>query len=672
MVVRSFPAPPTPWSQSLAEPNIHDSAYVHSFSNIIGDVRIGANVMVAPGTSIRADEGFPFFVGENTNIQDGVVIHGLEKGRVVGTDGKEYSVWIGDNTSITHMALIHGPAFVGDNCFVGFRSTVFNAKLGNGCIVGMHCLVQDVQVPEGRYVPSGSVITTQEQADRLPEVKEEEEEFATHVIGVNDALRKGYRCAADIVCITDLRRKHQPFSANPPQSSPKNSVTNGFNPQQVSSTPQSTMNGHSPKPHTSDLPQQVRQILAQGYRVGAESADVRHFRSGSWQTCALPQSQSESAVLQAIQACLQEHRGEYVRLIAIDSANKKRISQVIIQKPEDEPVTLNNTYSNGHSQVSEIHFSAPHSAPVVPPANGWHDRVHQYLSQGFKLTTEYADSRRVRSSAWLTGTTIRDLPSLEQFLQAHRDSYVRLIAVDPQVKRRVAEMIIHQPNDQVVVSSSNSSPAPSASQSSGSLPAGVTSMVRQLLSQGHRIGAEHADERRLRSSAWQSCAPIDGRSEQEALSSIANCIAQYPDEYIRLVGVDNKAKKRVMEVLVHRPGMVVTGVPQSAPSTQFAQSAQSGYSYTSPHKPSKLSADIIQQIRQLLGGGHRIGTEHADERRFRTSSWHSCAPITTTHESEVLTALEICLEEHKGEYVRILGIDSKNKRRVYEGIIQRP
>jgi Carbonic anhydrases/acetyltransferases, isoleucine patch superfamily len=153
MVVRSFPAPPTPWSKSLAEPKIHDTAYVHSFSNIIGDVYIGANVLIAPGTSIRADEGTPFFIGENTNIQDGVVIHGLEKGRVIGDDGKEYSVWIGDNTSITHMALIHGPAYVGDNCFVGFRSTVFNAKLGKGCIVGMHALVQDVEVAPGAMFP---------------------------------------------------------------------------------------------------------------------------------------------------------------------------------------------------------------------------------------------------------------------------------------------------------------------------------------------------------------------------------------------------------------------------------------------------------------------------------------------------------------------------------------
>jgi hypothetical protein len=48
MAVRSYAAPPTPWSKSLAKPKIHETAHIHSFSNIIGDVRIGANVLVAP------------------------------------------------------------------------------------------------------------------------------------------------------------------------------------------------------------------------------------------------------------------------------------------------------------------------------------------------------------------------------------------------------------------------------------------------------------------------------------------------------------------------------------------------------------------------------------------------------------------------------------------------
>ena len=87
----------------------------------------GENVIIAPNTPFRADEGAPLFaLGQITNIPDGVVIHGLEQGRVLGDDQQAYSVWIGHDTCITHMALIHGPAYVGNDCFIGFRSTVFN------------------------------------------------------------------------------------------------------------------------------------------------------------------------------------------------------------------------------------------------------------------------------------------------------------------------------------------------------------------------------------------------------------------------------------------------------------------------------------------------------------------------------------------------------------------
>jgi carbon dioxide concentrating mechanism protein CcmM len=38
----------------------------------------------------------------------------------------------------------------------------------------------------------------------------------------------------------------------------------------------------------------------------------------------------------------------------------------------------------------------------------------------------------------------------------------------------------------------------------------------------------------------------------------------------------------------------------------------------------------------------------------------------------VVAALEACLAEHSGEYVRMIGIDPQAKRRVAETIIQRP
>jgi carbonic anhydrase/acetyltransferase-like protein (isoleucine patch superfamily) len=104
---------------------------VSPFSSIIGDVTIKDNVYIAPTTSIRADEGTPFFIGSNTNIQDGVVLHGLLNQRIpVGN--KRYSIFIGNKVSIGHGALVHGPCFIGDGVFVGFKSIVFDAIVGKG------------------------------------------------------------------------------------------------------------------------------------------------------------------------------------------------------------------------------------------------------------------------------------------------------------------------------------------------------------------------------------------------------------------------------------------------------------------------------------------------------------------------------------------------------------
>ncbi len=689
MVVRSFAAPPTPWSRNLAEPKIDPSAYVHSFSNLIGDVYIGANVLIAPGTSIRADEGNPFYIGNGTNVQDGVVIHGLEKGRVIGDDGKEYSVWIGDRTSITHMALIHGPAYVGNNCFIGFRSTVFNARVGDGCIISLHALVQDVEIPAGKYVPSGAVITTQKQADLLPNVQESEQNFASHVIGVNESLRQGYRCAADIACITPIRQQQDDLtkSSSPISSSTKSSgtITADFiNTQSFNQINQNLTNTPAQRnePMNGDLAQQIRQILAQGYHVAAEYADERRFRTGSWQSCAIPHTSEASTVISAVQSALIENEGEYVRLFGVDPKAKRRLTETIIQRPTDKPAVISNAaptkaFSNGNGAS----YSAPKSSSngAANASNGEiSGQVRQLLAQGYRISTEYADARRFRSASWQTGPAIDAsnestvIAALNSILAEHEGEYVRLVGVDPKAKRRVVETIIQRADTQAVTigqshgNGSLSSHAPRASNGNGA-SIDIAATVRQLLSQGHRISVEHADERHFRTTSWQTLPAITASNESAAIAALENYIAEYSDEYIRLVGVDTKNKRRVVELLVHRPG----GQAIATRTTVNKVSNSSNSSYGGGSAVS-LSADMLSRIRQLLSQGYRIGTEHADERHFRTSSWHSCSPIAASNESEVIRSLEACLAEHGDEYVRLLGIDPKAKRRVFEGIIQRP
>lgn len=317
MPLRHQPAPPTPWDSDLDQPNIAASAYVHPQCSLIGDVQLGENVIVSPNTSIRADEGAPFYIGANTNIQDGVVIHGLEQGRIFGDDQQAYSVWIGHDTCITHMALIHGPAYVGDECFIGFRSTVFNAQVGHGCIVMMHALIQDVEIPAGKYVPSGAVITTQQAADRLPDATESDRTFSHHVVEVNQALRAGYLCADGIACPPALQH---PASSNGARSNGSGSR----------SIPQ---NGKATHPLQADTIDIIRQQLRQGYHIGLEFADARRFKMGSWQNGPTITSTHEAQVLTQVEQFLTHHSGDYVRLLSIDPKAKQRQLEKVIQKP---------------------------------------------------------------------------------------------------------------------------------------------------------------------------------------------------------------------------------------------------------------------------------------------------------------------------------------------------
>ena len=542
---RSSAAPPTPWSKDLAEPQIDSSAYVHSFSNLIGDVHIGTNVLVAPGTSIRADEGAPFYIGDYTNVQDGVVIHGLEEGRVVGDDGQKYSVWIGNHSSITHMALVHGPAYVGDNCFIGFRSTVFNARIGHGCIVMMHALIQDVEIPPGKYVPSGSVITNQQQADRLPDVQKGDVAFASHVVGINDALRAGYRCADNIECITPIRDESGDLSGNSSNGQVQSNMT--------------TLN--------SETVTQIKNLLAQGYKIGAEYADQRRFRTSSWKSCPVIDSNNTTAVLSAVESCMAEHGGEYVRLIGIDPKAKRRVLETIIQKPGDQPATPSTSTPATSRVPASQNGSSSNGAGVPADLNS---KVKQLVNQGYRITTEHADKRRFRTSSWLTGAPITGtsptavLNGIEAVLRDCEGEYVRLIAVDPNAKRRVLEEIIQRPDGRVTASSNGtssiaSSAAPVARASSpvafgsGKLSAEAIEQVRALLAQGYKIGTEHADKRRYKTGSWKSCTPIESNRESDVIAGLEACLAEHAGEYVRMLGIDTTAKRRVAESVIQRP-----------------------------------------------------------------------------------------------------------------------
>lgn len=110
------------------EPQIEESVYVSGSADIIGKVKIGKNSSVWYNSVIRGDDE-EIIIGENTNIQDGSVLHGEEK------------TIIGNNVTVGHRAIVHG-AKIGDNSLIGMGAIVLDgAEIGEYCLVGAGALV---------------------------------------------------------------------------------------------------------------------------------------------------------------------------------------------------------------------------------------------------------------------------------------------------------------------------------------------------------------------------------------------------------------------------------------------------------------------------------------------------------------------------------------------------
>ena len=105
---------------------------------VVGDVTLAKGVSVWYNAVIRGDEA-PIEVGENTNIQDGAILHA----RAV----------VGSNCTVGHCAIVHG-CTVGNHTLIGMGAILLDgAKIGDHCIVGAGALVTGkLDAPAGSMV----------------------------------------------------------------------------------------------------------------------------------------------------------------------------------------------------------------------------------------------------------------------------------------------------------------------------------------------------------------------------------------------------------------------------------------------------------------------------------------------------------------------------------------
>jgi carbonic anhydrase/acetyltransferase-like protein (isoleucine patch superfamily) len=167
---------------------------------------VGRRGRVSPCASVRGDEGAPIYIGDFSNIQDGVVIHALEtshdgkpvEAHMVEVAGAKYAVYVDVRVSLAHQCQVHGPALVGHDTFIGMQALVFNARVGGNCVIEPGAKVFGrggmITIPDGRFVKVGQIVTTQAEADSLPVVDASYPyaKINRAVVGVNVQLADGY------------------------------------------------------------------------------------------------------------------------------------------------------------------------------------------------------------------------------------------------------------------------------------------------------------------------------------------------------------------------------------------------------------------------------------------------------------------------------------------------
>jgi len=120
-----------------SQPELGRDVYVDDSAVIIGDVSLGNNVSIWPTAVVRGDVE-RIRIGEDTNVQDGAVLHVSHAGPF---SSQSHPLTIGKGVTIGHRATVHA-ATIGDYCLIGIGAIILDGviledyvMLGAGALV---------------------------------------------------------------------------------------------------------------------------------------------------------------------------------------------------------------------------------------------------------------------------------------------------------------------------------------------------------------------------------------------------------------------------------------------------------------------------------------------------------------------------------------------------------
>ncbi len=126
-------------------PQIGKDTYIADNAVVVGDVVIGKECSIWWSAVVRGDVN-SITIGNQTNIQDGAVIH---------CTYQKASTTIGNKVSIGHKAIVHG-CTIEDSALVGMGAIVMdNAVVQSGAIVAAGAVVLENTIVESGYIYAG-------------------------------------------------------------------------------------------------------------------------------------------------------------------------------------------------------------------------------------------------------------------------------------------------------------------------------------------------------------------------------------------------------------------------------------------------------------------------------------------------------------------------------------
>ena len=137
-------------------PQWGDNCFIADNATLTGDAVLGDDCSVWFNAVIRGDVHY-IRIGNNVNIQDGVIIH---------CTYQKHPVEIGDNVSIAHGAIVHG-CIIHDNVLIGMGAIIMdgaviksNSVIAAGALISKNTVVKSGSVYAGVPVKQIKTVDT--------------------------------------------------------------------------------------------------------------------------------------------------------------------------------------------------------------------------------------------------------------------------------------------------------------------------------------------------------------------------------------------------------------------------------------------------------------------------------------------------------------------------------